>query len=360
MVNTKAIRSGLFVIALNLVVAIGLLEGLFVLMLHVPRVVAATPRPVRRLIQQVYRHFNRAFVQFDPNCARYDPEVTYTLKPGVCTFENVEFRDEFRINRLGLRDDEASLDAPEVIVLGDSHAMGWGVEQGETLVRVLARKSGLNVLNAAVSSYGTVREMTLLDRLDTSRMRVLIIQYTDNDQPENRTYRQLGGHLPIMSETQYQTIVRHYASQRAYYPGKYVYRLFMKVFRLEEPEPDQVKMEFVTPAEEAELFLNTLTHAGRTRLDTVQVIVFEVNEQLRPPRPFIAALDEVRRREGNPAFVRRLITLDTTRVLTPADFYILDDHMNAHGHQVVGEALFDLIHRSQSQAGRDSVARAVP
>lgn len=343
MVEAKAIRAGLVLIAFNLVVAIGLLEGLFVVMLHTPRVVEASPRPVRRLVQQVYRHFSRALVQFDPNCARYDPEVTYTLKPGACTFENVEFRDEFRINRLGLRDDEASLDAPEVIVLGDSHAMGWGVEQNQTLVRVLARKSGLKVLNGAVSSYGTVREMKLLDRLDTSRMRVLIIQYTDNDMPENRTFRQLDGHLPVMSETQYQKIVRHYASQRAYYPGKYVYRLFMKVFRLEEPEPDQVKMDAVTPTEEAELFLHALTHASRTPLDHVQVIVFEVNEQLRPPRPFIAALDEVRRRAGNPAFVRRLITLDTPRVLTPADFYILDDHMNAHGHQVIGDALVDLI-----------------
>ena len=54
-------------------------------------------------------------------------------------------------------------------MLGDSHAMGWGVEQEEALPQVLARKSGRKVLNAAVSSYGTVREMLMLDRLDTSR-----------------------------------------------------------------------------------------------------------------------------------------------------------------------------------------------
>ena len=341
--NTKAIRSGVFLIAFNLVVAIGLLEGLFVVMLHSPRVVGASPRPVRRLVQQIYRHFNRTLVQFNPNCARYDPQVTYTLKPGTCTFENLEFRDEFRINRLGLRDDGASLDAPEVIVLGDSHAMGWGVEQDETLVRVMARKSGMKVLNAAISSYATVREMTLLDRLDTSRLRVLIVQYSDNDLPENRAFRQSDGHLPITSETQYQKIVQHYASQGTYYPGKYVYRLLMKLLRLEEPEPDQVTMGSATPAEEAELFLHALTHASRTRLDNVQVIVFEVNEQLRPPRPFIAALDEAKRRADHPAFVQRLITVDTTRVLTPADFYILDDHMNARGHQGVGDALADLI-----------------
>ena len=66
-----------------------------------------------------------------------------------------------------------------------------------------------------------------------------------------------------MSEAQYQTIVRHYASQRSYYPGKYVYRLFLKVLRLEEPEPDQLRMDPATPAEEAELFVNALTHASR-------------------------------------------------------------------------------------------------
>ena len=142
-----------------------------------------------------------------------------------------------------------------------------------------------------------------------------------------------------MGEAQYQNIVRHYASQRSYYPGKYVYRLFMKVFRLEEPEPDQLRMDPATPTEEAELFVNALTHASRTPLDDVQIIVFEVNEQIRPSRPFIAALDAVRRRDANPAFIRRLIALDVAPLLTPEDFYRLDDHMNARGHEVVAGAL---------------------
>ena len=328
----------------NAVVAGATLEGMFLLMLHAPRVAGAAPRPVRRLVQQVYRHFNRALIQFDLNCARYDPALAYTLKAGTCTFQNLEFRNEYRINHLGVRDDEVDLDAPEIIVLGDSHAMGWGVEQDESLVRVLARRSGRKVLNAAISSYGTVREMTLLDRLDTSNLKVLVIQYSDNDLPENRTFRQQGGGpLPIVPESQYQTIVRHYAGQRSYYPGKYVYRLFMKVLRLEEAEPDQLKMDPVAPTEEAELFMNALAHASHVKLDHVQVIVFEVNEQIRPPRPFIAALDEVRRREEYPPFARRLRALDIAPLLTPRDFYTLDDHMNAHGHEAVGETLSKLV-----------------
>ena len=61
-------------------------------------------------------------------------------------------------------------------MLGDSHAMGWGVGQGGSAAAGLARKSGRRVLNAAVSSYGTARELSLLDWLDASRLRVLVVQ----------------------------------------------------------------------------------------------------------------------------------------------------------------------------------------
>jgi hypothetical protein len=336
-------------ILFNIVVAGALLEGVFLVLLHVPRVTAMAPRPVRRLVQQIYRHFNRSLIQFDEACAVYDPEVTYTLRPGTCTFGNLEFKNTFNVNRLGVRDDEASLDGPEIVVLGDSHAMGWGVEQGETLSHVLARKCGLKVLNAAVSSYGTTREMLLLNRLDTSRLRFLIIQYADNDLPENRAFREHGGHLPITSRADYQRIVEYYAVQRNYYPGKYLFRLSMKVLKLEEPEPDQLRMDPIAPKEEAELFLYVLTHASRAQLDGVQVIVFEVNQDIQPRRPFIAALEEAKRGDGNPPFVRRLVTLDTASVLTPRDFYVLDDHMTASGHQALGEALSSLVRASAAE-----------
>jgi hypothetical protein len=95
----------------------------------------------------------------------------------------------------------------------------------------------------------------------------------------------------------------------------------------------------VTPAEEAELFVNVVTHASRAPLDDVQIIVLEVNEQIRPARPFIAALDAVRRRDGQPAYIRALTALDVAPLLTADDFYRLDDHMNARGHEKVAAAL---------------------
>ena len=40
-----------------------------------------------------------------------------------------------------------------------------------------------------------------------------------------------------------------------------------------------------------------------------------------------------------------LVTLDTTTIIRAEDFYILDDHMTARGHERLGEALGELLTR---------------
>jgi hypothetical protein len=232
-----------------------------------------------------------------------------------------------------------------VIVLGDSHAMGWGVEQDEAFPRVAASRSGLRVLNAAVSSYGTVRERMLLDRLDTSRLRVLVIQYSDNDVAENEAFRSGNNQLPITSRDRYDEIVRYYRSQRPYYPGKYVIRLFMKITRLERPEPDALKPSTIAPSDEAGLFLHAILEAGRTNLEHVHLVVLEIDQNLQHPRTFIAALTQASQRPDLPLFLRRLITLDTSSIVGAEDFYVLDDHLTARGHARIGEALGMLLGR---------------
>lgn len=113
-----------------------------------------------------YMDWERSIVQYEPACARYDAELTYTLRPGTCWFANREFDVELRINSLGVRDDEAALTAPEIVVLGDSFTMGWGVAQEQAFPHRLARLTGRRVLNAGVSSYGTARELEMYRRVD--------------------------------------------------------------------------------------------------------------------------------------------------------------------------------------------------
>jgi hypothetical protein len=338
----QMVMRGVFIL-LSLLVATIIVESMLFASMNVPSVPGAMPRPVRRLFQQVYRHFRRSIVQFEPACSRYDPELTYTLRPGRCTFSNVEFTTEVRTNRLGLRDDDAALEGPQVIVLGDSYVMGWGVQQDETVARVVARKTGLKVLNAGISSYGTAREMRLLDRLDTSKLKTLVVQYSENDVEENLSFREHQGALPIMSEAEYNRTVQDYLRTQGYYPGKYVIGLFSKAFRLDVMESSRAHPGPVSSREEAEFFLNVLAHGSRARLDGVQIIVFEVNEQIRPPRSFIANVAVAGRGEGNPEFIRRLRPLDVAPLLEEGDFYHLDDHLRAHGHEVIGTAIANII-----------------
>jgi hypothetical protein len=342
--TTRRLLGTIAFLLFNLIFALVVVEIVLAIVVATPSAAAAMPRNVRHLFQQVYRHFKRSIIQFEPACTQYDPGLTYILKPGRCTFANVEFSTELRVNRLGLRDEEAALDAPDAIVLGDSYAMGWGVQQDETLERILARVSGLKVLNAGISSYGTAREMKLLDRLDTSRLKFLIVQYHDSDIVENLAFRDHSGTIPILGPAAYQATVDWYQAHHGYWPGKYLSGLFMKISGLETPEPNVPRMPpAISSVEEATLFLNVLAHGTRKPLDDVKLIVFESSEQIRPPRSFLANVAVISRRDDQPAYIRRLHALDVAPLLEENDFFSLDDHLRASGHEKIGRALAEVI-----------------
>ena len=152
----------LLLVVVQIVVTVVLVEGAVALYFRHP---IRVPR-LQAVARYIYGTVARDVVQFDPAFARYDAELLYTLRPGRFTFSQFEFRTPYEVNSLGVRDDEASLAAPEIVVVGDSVAMGWGVEQDETFAQLIERRTSRRVLNASVSSYGTVRELRLLDRID--------------------------------------------------------------------------------------------------------------------------------------------------------------------------------------------------
>jgi len=162
-----------------------LLEGVLGLLLAVP---SFLPEKALGFTRVLYKTSGIELIHLEPECARYDPELLYTLRPGQCVFSNWEFSTEIRVNSLGVRDDEASLRTPEIIVLGDSHALGWGVDQDEVFAQRIERGSPFTVLNTGISSYATVRQMRLLDRIDTTNLKYLIVQYCDNDYRENKEF----------------------------------------------------------------------------------------------------------------------------------------------------------------------------
>jgi lysophospholipase L1-like esterase len=131
----------------------------------------------------------QAIWQNQPECVAFHEALIYRPKDGACRFRNVEFDTVLNFAG-GMRVHKpVAGDAPGIAVLGDSHAMGWGVADHETFAAQLQDRLGRRVYNLAVSSYGTARELValrasgVLERVDT-----VIIQYSDNDIEENQRY----------------------------------------------------------------------------------------------------------------------------------------------------------------------------
>jgi hypothetical protein len=80
-----------------------------------------------------------------------DPAVGHEHVPGASArLQGVEIS----INRLGLRGPEPVPGRPAVVLAGDSMALGWGVDEADTLAAGLARRLGddVQVLNAGIGN----------------------------------------------------------------------------------------------------------------------------------------------------------------------------------------------------------------
>lgn len=142
--------------------------------------------------------------QSERACVAYDPELLYVPREGECRFDNVEFRTTMHFDLTGRRHRFPGAGSP-ILVLGDSHAMGWGVGDDDTLAARLAEFTGRPVYNLGVSSYGTAREILWAIRHPVFRdARVLIIQYCENDDEENVAF--LAGTNPPPDQERFESL----------------------------------------------------------------------------------------------------------------------------------------------------------
>ena len=156
----NSLGSKLLLVFLGLAVGLLLAEALI-------RVVPNTT--VENMRRQQYMH-DRNVVQFKYGEIDADPAIGYRYisnKRGI--FENKEFRTSVRFNRFGFRGPDWSL-SPDphrrrMILLGDSFAFGWGVEENETFAELLNRaRPDWQILNLGVSGFGTLQEWKFLQR----------------------------------------------------------------------------------------------------------------------------------------------------------------------------------------------------
>ena len=304
---------------------------------------SSIPDVLLRGARHYYFSHDRNIIQMSPDCAVYDQGLGYTLKPGRCNFSNLEFNTEYQINSLGVRDDELSLDRPQIIILGDSYAMGWGVEQDETFAGQLEKKSGGKVLNLSVSSYGTAREFEILKRADLSRAKYLVIQYCENDYYENKTFLENNNQLPIMSRTKYDESVALVRANQ-YYPGKYALKLVPAMVRYPfkalffKDQEDEID-----PDQEAACFFSVLQNSAILDNNEITVIVFELNEQAKNDDRFTEALKRKLLKEDAAASTEKIKILNLSKELTSEDYFLIDTHIRASGHEKVAVLINQLI-----------------
>lgn len=328
-------RNALKLLLVNVVLLAGLLS-LAELSLHsLRRASEWIPDVMLKTARRLYWN-ERNLIQFSRDCARYDERLFYTLRPGECTFDGPEFSNVYRVNRMGLRDDEESIEAPEVVVIGDSHAMGWGVDQSDTFAQVIESRTGVRVLNAGISSYGTAREIASLERLDTSRLKLLIVQYCENDLWENLSYREAGNLLEISSRDKYAESIQS--------RGEVRYRFGQDLARVIGWQLDELTGRGRAAAagrdahrEAATLFLTVLENAG-VSLESVEVVTFEISNY-GEVSPFVASMQSALDSGSTPETVPGIQVIDAAALLEPSNYYRLDGHLNASGHHVVADAI---------------------
>lgn len=95
---------------------------------------------------------------------KYDPLLGWAHEPGQeGIFETPQFRTVVRINENGLRDRQHSYerqnDGKRILVLGDSFAWGYGLEESERFSQLLEKSLDVEVINAGVSGYSTDQEL---------------------------------------------------------------------------------------------------------------------------------------------------------------------------------------------------------
>ena len=249
--------------------------------------------------------------------------------------------------------------------------MGWGVGQNQTFAQIVEAQSGLTVLNAAISSYGTAREVMSLQRLDTSRLRFLVIQYCDNDFGENKAFYENNNHLETMSFAKYAELSRAQEKLSRYYFAKSLKYFASSRIALIQRQISKVggslsnrlgirsEAEPVSSAHaesrlnEAELFLNVLNHSG-VNLKGVDILAFDISNYGRSGHRFFDLLQASLRSEIHNPSSLAIQVIDTARLLGPQHYYRLDGHLNVEGHRVVAEAILQWMRRLPVSAGAHS------
>jgi len=284
--------------------------------------------------KRIYINIRKSW-QSNKHCAIYDEKLLYTPSSG-CTFETAEFKTELSFDENGrISPGRESLDKSRpIFVLGDSHAMGWGVNDNETFSHLLETNLRIPVYNLGVSSYGTVREIERgLQHPEFKEARCLILAYDRNDKHENITFLENGA-LPLPTRERF-----HYLQNRQEVDLSYTY-VAVKTFEHFLKHPGDIfwffrnrdRYSITKPIKKndrihADIFLKVIRSYPELHNKNIFVI---------GPQGFIVGL------QGQANLPNNVIPME---VKDPdiLGYYPIDGHENNLGHKNIAHAILNVI-----------------
>lgn len=294
------------------------------------------PTPIVEALSYLYFFHACDAIVYHEQRGRYDDGLFYTLQPGQFEFANMEFSNHYEVNSLGLRDDEASLRNPEMVFLGDSYTMGWGVEQTEAFPELLAKRMGRKALNMGIASYGTAREFLALEKVPLDSCRLLVLQFCPNDVAENHAFISNGCHLKVSPRRLFEDETRHNRLNAHYFPFKYAHGclafLVKKCFdhlaptALSDAPPKGISQQGV-----ADFF--AVLGEIRTRYPG-PIVVFHLGMGTTQPVVYQQFQTWL---EAHP--MSGVSLFNAANVLSVSDYYLLDQHLTVSGNQKLAAGL---------------------
>jgi hypothetical protein len=221
------------------------------------------------------------------------------------------------------------------------------VEGDQTFAALIGRESGQRVLDTGIASYGSVRELMMLGRVDRTRTKTILWQFCNNDYVENEAYVKNGNRLPTLSRAEWEGWVAAHARERRYVPFRYLIRAVGS--RLEalfgtrgpdpaNPDPDDPAVR----KKQVDDFLDVL-ETSPVDLTPYRIVLFEMNGRNQNADWFLRMLAEELRTGTHSDVAKRLVLVDVAARLAPEDYYLLDDHLTPAGHRKVAGILLPYV-----------------
>lgn len=300
-----------------------------------------TLQPITSYAKDIARNIgsDMGSVQYFETGSRYDEELFYTFEPSKFTFRHIDFTNEYSINSKGARDDEQSLQNPEIVFIGDSFTTGLGVNQDEAFSSRVEKALQKNSLNLGVPSYGTARESLLLKRFNLDSCKYIVLQYCNNDDTENRAFVDNNFKLIKRGEEDYKQAQIYNQLVLHYYPFRYTYSLFAKKILysiadlMAKGKADKPKA--IKPLNNPVVDFFKILQRIQVEYPDKKIIVFELG-LFNTSADFYQKLKKLV--EDN--HLKNVELLNTSTFINCEDcYYGLDFHITPKGHQILADTL---------------------